>query len=264
MFCQRRAAAGSIVGGRWEDIVKTGICEYIDPMFRDLLQGLSARLPSQCRVCRSWPAQVVCEGCVNRFAQPQPRCSSCALPVPAGVTQCGACIATPPPLNACLAAVSYDYPWSRLVVNFKFHAEPGLAAAFALLLRSTPWVEPALETADTLLPMPLSRERLRSRGFNQALLLAQQLAPDKSRAEWLLRLRDTPPQSSLGRAERLRSLDGAFAVEPRQAARLVGQRVVLVDDVMTSGASLWAAARVLRQAGAAHITGLVVARTPEP
>ena len=232
-------------------------------MFRDLLQGLSTRLPSQCRVCHAWPAQVVCEGCVNRFAQPQPRCRSCALPVPTGVTHCGACMARPPPLDVCLAAVSYGYPWSRLVVDFKFHAEPGLAAAFALLLRSTPWVEPALEAADVLLPMALSDQRLRSRGFNQALLLARQLAPDKSRADWLLRLRDTPPQSSLGRAERLRSLDGAFAVEPRQAARLVGQRVVLVDDVMTSGASLWAAARVLRQAGAAHITGLVVARTPE-
>jgi ComF family protein len=135
--------------------------------------------------------------------------------------------------------------------------------AFALLLRSTPWVEPALEAADFLVPMPLSQQRLRERGYNQALLLAQQLAPGKCQAGWLLRLRDSPPQSSLGRTERLHSLAGAFVVEPLKAARLVGARVVLVDDVMTSGASLWAAAQAVRQAGATHITGLVVARTPE-
>jgi len=253
------------VGGRWLGMVQTVTSEYIDPMFRDVIQRLSARLPSLCRVCHHWPAQVVCEGCVSRFAQPQARCRSCALPLPASASlaQCGTCLALPPPLDDCLAAVSYGYPWSGLVVDFKFRAEPGLAAAFALLLRSTPWVEPALEAADVLLPMPLSPQRLRERGFNQALLLAQQLAPGKCQSSWLLRVRDTPPQSSLGRAERLLSLTDAFAVEPLRATRLVGARVVLVDDVMTSGASLWAAARVVRQAGAAHITGLVVARTPE-
>lgn len=252
-----------MVGGRWVDMVQSGSPKYIDRMFRDVFQRLSAGLPSQCRVCHAWPAQVVCEGCVNRFAQPQPRCRSCALPVTAGVTHCGGCLAHPPPLDDCLAAVPYAYPWSDLVLDFKFHGEPGLAAAFALLLRSTPWVEPALEAADAVLPIPLSPQRLCRRGFNQAWLLAQQLAPGKSRAGWLLRLRDTPAQSSLGRTERLRSLDGAFAVDPLHAARLAGARVVLVDDVMTSGASLRSAAQVLRQAGAAHITGLVVARTPE-
>lgn len=230
-------------------------------MFRRLIDRLSSTLPSQCAVCHAWPAQPVCETCITRFAQPQTRCQTCALPVPAGISRCGACLKTPPPLDACLAAVSYAYPWSELIARYKFGDTPGWSASLAGLLRSMPWVEPALEAADLLLPMPLSRQRLQERGYNQALELARHLAPAKAAPDLLLRLRDTPPQSSLQRAERLRNVQGAFAVEPLRQTALRGKRVVLIDDVMTSGASLFAAAQALRQAGAAHITGLVLART---
>ena len=109
-------------------------------------------------------------------------------------------------------------------------------------MRSAPWVEPALEQCDLVLPMPLAPARLRERGFNQALELARRLAPGKTDATLLLRTRDTPPQSGLARAERLRNLRGAFALEPLRADAVRGRRIVLVDDVMTSGASLFAAA----------------------
>jgi ComF family protein len=231
-------------------------------MVAGLFKGFSARLPSQCLVCHAWPAQAICERCVSQFAQPVARCRTCALAVPPSIEQCGTCMRQHPALDACFAAVAYAYPWSGLVLDFKFHAQPGLAAALALLLRSAPWVEPALDGADLVLPMPLSRERLRARGFNQALLLARQLAPDKADSQLLLRLRDTPAQHTLGRTERLTSLAGAFAVDPLGFDRLRDARVVLVDDVMTSGASLFTAAQTLRQAGAVHITGLVIARTP--
>jgi ComF family protein len=175
--------------------------------------------------------------------------------------QCGACIATPPPLDHCLAAVPYSYPWSRLVIDFKFREHTGWAASFATLMRSAPWVEPALEAADLLIPMPLSRERLRSRGFNQAQLLAEALHRGKVHSEWLLRVADTPAQSSLPRADRMASVQNAYAIDPLRSAQLHQKRVIVVDDVMTTGASLHAAARALRQAGAAHITALVFART---
>jgi len=230
-------------------------------MFLKLIKRGVDALPSQCLVCHAWPTESVCEACVNQFAQPQSRCQTCALPVPASVRQCGACLKTAPPLDACLAAVSYAFPWSDLIVGYKFHNHPGRASAFAVLLRSTPWVEPALEAADVVVPMPLSKTRLQTRGFNQALVLARQLAPDKTDSRLLLRIKDTPAQSSLKRAERLDSVKDAFAVDPLLSASLKGARLVLVDDVMTSGASLFAAARVLRAAGAAHITGLVIART---
>lgn len=203
-----------------------------------------------------------------RFAQPVARCPTCALQVPrtsgAGPRPCGDCLKSPPPLDACLAAVSYAYPWSDLIANYKFNGNPGAAAFLATLLRSAPWVEPALERCALLLPMPLSRERLRERGFNQALELARHLAPDKTDPALLLRVRDTPSQRPLGRSQRQRNVAGAFALAPSRAQDVRGQQVVLVDDVMTSGASVFAAARVLREAGASRVTALVVARTDEP
>jgi len=111
-----------------------------------------------------------------------------------------------------------------------------------------------------VLPMPLSRERLKERGFNQALLLARALAPTKTRAQLLLRVQDTPAQSSLSRAQRLRNVQHAFAIDPLRQTSIREKRVVLVDDVMTSGATLAAAARSLRRAGAAHIAAVVFAR----
>ncbi|WP_394789191.1 phosphoribosyltransferase family protein [Rhodoferax sp.] len=231
-------------------------------MFRALLHQAATLIPSQCTVCRAWPSQALCGACISRFAQPVPRCRTCALPLPDGVAQCGSCRLHPPPLDACFAAVAYDYPWSQCIAAYKFRQQVGWAAALADLLRHSPWVEPALEQCQTVLPMPLSKERLRERGYNQALELARRLAPQKTDAQLLLRTRHTAPQPTLHRAERLRNVQGAFAVEPLRAHLLRGQQVVLVDDVMTSGASLFAAAAVLRQAGAAHITALVVARTP--
>ena len=233
-------------------------------MFSRLFEGLAANLPSQCAVCRAWPAQPVCEACVARFAQPLNRCRRCALPVPDGQDQCGRCVAGPPPLDACHAAVSYEYPWSLLIAQYKFGGHAGWARSFALLMRSAPWVEPALDEAELVVPMPLSRERLAERGFNQALVLALALAGRKTDPALLLRVRHTAAQADLDRKGRLANVKGAFAVEPLRAAQLRNRRVVLVDDVMTSGASLFAAADALRQAGAARVTALVMARTDEP
>ncbi|MBX3653049.1 MAG: ComF family protein [Ramlibacter sp.] len=230
-------------------------------MFRELIARAEAAIPGQCAICRAWPSRTLCEPCVAQLGAPQPRCATCALVVPAGLRQCGPCRASPPPLDACLAAVPYAYPWSGCIADFKFHGQPGWARALATLLRSTPWADPALEASHHVVPMPLSRERLRERGFNQALLLARQIAPAKTDATLLLRVRDTPPQRALDRTVRQRNVQDAFAVDPLSAPRLRNRRVVLVDDVMTSGASLHAAARALREAGVAHITALVLART---
>lgn len=231
------------------------------PGFSRHLRGVLGHVPSQCAVCHAWPSQRICNACVARFAQPAHRCQRCALRVPDGVSVCGTCLKHPPIFDACLATVDYAYPWADTLADFKFRADPGWADTLATLLRSTPWVEPAIEAADRVLPVPLSAERLRQRGFNQSALLARHLAGAKADARTLLRLHATEAQSGLPRAERLRNLQGAFAVEPLRAATLQGQRLVLLDDVMTTGATVHAATMALREAGAAHITVVVLART---
>jgi ComF family protein len=148
-----------------------------------------------------------------------------------------------------------------LVAEFKFQQRPGWSRSFAQLLRAAPWVEPALDAADLLIPMPLSRQRLRERGYNQAYSLACALDASKVAHGVLLRTLDTPPQRTLTRGERLQAVQHAYAIDPLQAHQIARRRIVLLDDVMTSGASLHAAAQVLKQVGAAHITALVLART---
>lgn len=248
----------------------TEVAQYIGPMnaLGDWLQrvarpiwagGLS--LPSRCAICHAWPARPICDECVARFAPPLSRCLTCALPVPSGMPRCGACLGQAPPLARCLCAVPYAWPWRDLITHFKFHAQPGWDRPLALLLRSSAWAEDLLLEADAVLPMPLSRERLAERGYNPAWLLARALAPRHADAGVLLRIRHTPAQHTLPRALRMTNLQGAFAVEPLRASEVRGRHLVLVDDVMTSGASLHCAAQTLLQAGAARISALVLART---
>jgi ComF family protein len=258
---QRRRKSRATPQAAWPlRMVKRALAQYIGSMLLALFQGLAARLPSRCAVCHAWPGQPLCEACIGLFAQPRPRCTRCALVVANAAEPCPACLAAANPLDAALAAVSYGYPWAGVVQEFKFREQPAWARSMALLMRSAPWVEPALDAADWVLPMPLSAQKLQSRGFNQAWLLAQALSPAKARAQWLLRIRDTPAQSSLARRERLSNVANAFAIDPLRQRDLEGKNVLLVDDVMTSGASLRAAAQPLRQAGVRHITALVFAR----
>ena len=220
-----------------------------------------AWLPSRCAVCHSWPEAPLCDTCISRFAQPQHRCASCALPLLQPARRCGACLKAPPPLNQCLTATAYAWPWVDLIARYKFQQQAGWAGPLATLMLSAPWAEDMLDAADWVLPIPLSTQRLAERGYNQSWLLARQLSPHKADAHLLLRTRDTPSQRTLPRAQRLANLVGAFAVEPLRAAQLRGKKVVLVDDVMTSGASLHTAARVLREAGVTQVSALVLART---
>lgn len=220
------------------------------------------RLPSLCLICRGWPSQPLCSKCIERFAQPKHRCPTCALSL-GQARHCGHCAKYPSPLDACVAAVSYTFPWSDCVAQFKFQADPGLAHALADLMRHAPWVEPALEAASWVLPMPISPTRLRERGFNQALELSRRLAPLKTDGHTLLRRGEIAHQVGASRQERLDHVRDTFWVAPERIANVRSQRVVVLDDVMTTGASIYEAARALRTAGATHITGLVLARTEQ-
>lgn len=185
---------------------------------------------------------------------------------------CADCLKQHPPVDVTLVAVDYSYPWSELITRYKFSDRPGWAPFFARLILSAAGVHQvfdALRESDLIIPMPLSRQRLQSRGFNQAWELAVALSkqsrssarPDE---QLLLRVKDTRPQTELRREARLANVKGAFQIDPLRAQWVAGKRVVLVDDVMTSGASLFTAAEVLRAAGASHIAAIAIARTAAP
>lgn len=187
-------------------------------------------------------------------------------------TRCGACRTRTTPLlvQSCVAAVDYAYPWDGLIARFKFRSEPGWAGPMAALLLQRPDAQDQLRACDLVVPVPMTPARLASRGYNQAWELVKALrraAPAElhranTLADALVRLGDAPDQHSLTREQRLHNLQGAFVAHPLHVERLAGARVLLVDDVTTTGATLHSAAQALVQAGAGQVNALVFARTP--
>lgn len=183
--------------------------------------------------------------------------------------RCGACLRQPPPWQHCHVWVDYGYPWADLITRCKLQQQPALAAHLARWALRSPHIAAALAQADVLLPVPLSQQRLRERGFNQAAELSrhwcrhlaqQQRKAPSYRHDILLRPLHSSAQRSLGRSARLHNLQAAFAVAPEAA--LAQQRLLVVDDVLTTGATLRAACAALQAAGAQHISVLALARTP--
>jgi ComF family protein len=169
--------------------------------------------------------------------------------------------------TACVAAVDYAYPWDRLITRFKFQGETGWARAFGDLMQAAPGADALLAEADWLLPVPLTPQRLAERGHHPPWALTQALArrgPRRSLVDGLVRLGEAPAQHRLGRQQRLHNLRGLFAAPADRLAQLRGARLLLIDDVMTTGATLDAAATALRAAGAGRVDALVFARTPAP
>lgn len=198
------------------------------------------------------------------------RCDRCAAPLPVAAERaaCGQCSDSPPPQRRTIAALSYAFPWDGLIGRFKFHDGVELAAALSERLaravdRATAAAGDA-EPIDLVVPVPLSRSRLRQRGYNQAWELARRVARLRrlpAEAGVLRRLRDTGQQSQLARSERQRNVRAAFGVEPGARPGLQGRHVALVDDVMTSGATVAEAAAELMRAGARSTEVWVLART---
>lgn len=223
------------------------------------------RLPGCCAVCRSWCTQRTCPDCLRHFAAPQARCQRCAARVTAGVAICGACLRHPPPFDAAWAAVDYDFPWSQLMTRFKFQQALDLTATFvALMDHAGP---PRDGPVRCLLPVPLSEARLRQRGYNQAWELARRLGRRRgwpTHADVVRKVRDTPAQSELSLARRQANLGQAFTVPAARQMHVKDRAVVLVDDVMTTGATAAELARQLKQVGAASVELWVLARTPAP
>lgn len=228
------------------------------------------RCPGQCSVCRAWSTQHVCVDCLMRYARPAPRCWTCAARLPIErighrEPKCGNCLRHPPPLSRTIAAIDYAFPWDGLLQHYKFHQAIELRETLLDRLNQALSVA-EVEEPDWLLAVPLTVQRQRERGYNQSYELARMMAKRRKLRcdpDLLLRVRDTSQQAQLPLKDRASNVKGAFAIEPGRARELRGCHVVLLDDVMTSGATLFEIARVLRQAGAVDVQAWVIARTPE-
>lgn len=216
---------------------------------------LSALLPQECLLCGARGGDaLLCADCATTLPSlPAPHCPVCALPTAAGET-CGACLKSPPAFDATFAVWRYAFPLDKLVQALKYRHRLALAGFFAAAM-----IERPRPSGDLLLPLPLSPQRLKERGFNQAMEIARLLAPacgmPLSRND-CNRTLETAPQTSLPWKERRRNVKNAFECQ----ADLTGKAVIVIDDVMTTGATLDEFARTLKRHGAVKVSNWVVAR----
>lgn len=230
-------------------------------MLTDFGRRIGAMLfAGNCFFCRGKAAGILCAECdadLPRLSGAS--CPRCALASPGGAI-CGRCLTQAPQYDATVAALAYSFPTDVLIQALKFRGELALAPFLAAQLAQKLG---AGRTVDIILPVPLSARRLRERGYNQALEIARDIArATRTRLEIDLceRARDTPPQLDLPLADRAKNVRGAF-----HCPRLIGgARIAVVDDVMTTGATLDEIAATLKRAGAAHVENWVVARTFPP
>ncbi len=217
--------------------------------------------PFTCLLCGATSATAhLCGACLADLPwHRQPQCPQCAIPTPDGQV-CGACLKHSPAFDRTRAALAYAFPLDRLIPRLKYNGQLAIAPALGECLAGAVASDAG---PDCLIPMPLHARRIRERGFNHATEIARELAKRLSiplDADSCQRTRDTPPQMGLKHDARRRNVRGAFTC----SGEVQGQRIALVDDVMTTGTSLDELAAALKQAGALEVSCWVVARTLPP
>jgi len=232
------------------------LLDFIDNCINITQSGLG----QACLLCgRRLRGGLVCADCMRDLPLLSPDCCpGCALPSSGGAL-CGNCLRHPPAFDRTIAVFSYAFPLDALIRDCKYGGNLALTDLFAE--RLAVHLADVPDRPDLLIPMPLHPARLSERGFNQAVEIGRRLA-QRLKVEWrpnaCQRVRDTPPQAGLDLKARRHNLRGAFACD----TDLTGRRVALIDDVMTSGASLDELARVAKRSGARGVQAWVVARTP--
>ena len=245
---------------RFETLVSSARSRTLSNTFPRILNSCLSRarrlLPQSCLLCGADESHgPYCEPCRTDLPWlARDRCRVCALPL-ASSAVCGSCLDRPPHFDGVEAAFSYSFPVNALIPALKYGGRLALAHGLGEQLASA-----ITREVDVIVPMPLAPARLAERGFNQALEIARIVATltgvpllrDACR-----KVANTPPQASLPWGERAKNVRRAFVCE----AEVAGARIAVVDDVLTTGATLNELARVLRRAGAVEVVGWVVART---
>ena len=235
--------------------------EKVDDVFSQLL---TAVLPPRCLLCGGEGSRErnLCRGCLADLPTNNRCCARCALPLEHSAEQCGICLKREPPFATAWAPFRYAHPLDLLEARFKFHRDLAAGRLLSTLMIDSARGQLTGPLPDCLLCVPLHRERLRERGYNQALELARPLAKALGiplDADALIRTRSTSAQTGLDAKARRRNLHDAFAVTPNNT--LPGH-IAILDDVMTTGTTLRECARVLRRAGVERVDVWALARAP--
>lgn len=209
----------------------------------------------------------ICTPCESELPWLGDQCQVCALPLPLPGLTCGQCLKIPPAFAQVVAPWAYGFPIDSLITRFKHRAQWPFGRLLAELLGQSLHhrFDEGLTRPDALVPVPLSNQRLRERGYNQAAMLAQWLSDSLTipcEEHLLLRTQDTTAQQELNAEARRRNLRTAFALVPD--ARIEGRHLALVDDVLTTGTTAHYLARLLMTGGARQVDVYCLARTPKP
>jgi ComF family protein len=223
--------------------------------------------PSSCLACKRRLTldrlPLFCDDCLTRIPFIRsPRCPCCGLPLAGGEDHtCGICLTKPYSFSLARAAVLYQPPFAPLISALKFTGQMTALASLGRLAVASPGFR-ELSDPDLILPVPLHAQRLRQRGFNQSLLLARCCFPGSRRIidpAVLIKIRPTVPQTQLSGTERRRNISGSFSV--KQPHKVKNKKILLVDDVFTTGSTVNECAGTLRRAGAERVEIFTLART---
>lgn len=230
--------------------------------FDNCLKIIQTLLPQRCLLCDAGSGnKPICNDCLHDLpALTKERCPVCALPT-FNAEICGHCLQHPPAFDATIAAFSFVFPMDALLRALKYRGELSVAeiAANGIISSLT-----SQHLPDLLIPMPLHPQRLQERGFNQAMEISRRIARHTQcllSTNNIIRLRHGEPQASLPLHKRAKNVKGVFAVNDAVGTDLRGKHIAVIDDIMTSGASLNELAKTLKKAGAARVECWVAART---
>jgi len=232
---------------------------------------LSLVFPLRCVICKETVPPLATDPICGECKKGLPlnfgeNCRSCGRPI-AGDTSdgiemlCGDCRADPPPFDRTVYPLHYEEKTKDLIYHFKFLGKQGLASTLANIMSAKLHREMEMNRFDMIIPVPLHPARLYTRGYNQSYLLARDIGNTFSipvEHDIVIRIKDTPPQSTLTRKERIKNLKKAFIVE--DVARIQGKEALLVDDVMTTGSTLREVSKTMKNAGAKSVACAVAAR----
>ncbi|MCE3233438.1 MAG: competence protein ComF [Rickettsiaceae bacterium] len=237
----------------------------IKPLFKSALDTI---FPPQCMACRKFVQEKggLCHSCweaIDFISSPQ--CDKCGVPFELATHTellCGKCISDAPKYYKARAVFLYDDSSSSIITRFKYGDQIHTSSSFAKWMVRVG--QEVLKDADVVVPVPLHKRRLFSRRYNQSALLANSIGVEAgidACNDMLLRVKNTKPQAGLTLNQRAVNVKGAFALNPKHKAKVIGKNVILVDDVITTGSTINACVNALLKAGAGQVSVLTLAMT---